>query len=280
MTSDICMRASFDVEFGVDDIAKAKQTFQANGALVVRNALSGDLVKKLCAAFMKDYANKALDKPSSFVQRVGDRRYMYTVRMAPPFDSPAILASPVILSLARAWLGGDCLIQSVNLVSSQPGAKKQFIHRDYPSLFPNVEGLNAMLPAYAVHCGIPLEGLNQNIGTTALWLGSHRNLPNPYDAYTQEELDGLKGASLSELEVGDIYFMDARLRHCGTPNQSSIDRPILYIVFCRPWFIDAVNFGVQYPLWIENEDFSRFSDEIKNLFQMPKFAFNEVIGKY
>ena len=35
--------------------------------------------------------------------------------------------------------------------------------------------------------------------------------------------------------------------HGGTPNQSTLPRPLLYMTYCRPWFLEYKNFGVHNP---------------------------------
>ena len=46
-----------------------------------------------------------------------------------------------------------------------------------------------------------------------------------------------------ELPVGDYLVYDQRTVHRGVPNTSGIDRPILYLLFARPWFKEHLNFG-------------------------------------
>jgi len=66
--------------------------------------------------------------------------------------------------------------------------------------------------------------------------------------------------------MGDCYFMDYRLRHRGTPNQSSQPRPILYLVFTRPWFQDRKNYNKQPRLAIAPMEYEKISEEHRSLF--------------
>ena len=36
---------------------------------------------------------------------------------------------------------------------------------------------------------------------------------------------------------------DFRLKHAGTPNIGPLPRPLLYLTYCRPWFVDHKNFN-------------------------------------
>ena len=50
------------------------------------------------------------------------------------------------------------------------------------------------------------------------------------------------------IRTGGALLMDYRLYHGGLANGSTRPRPILSLVFARPWFRDAVNFREQPPL--------------------------------
>jgi len=83
------------------------------------------------------------------------------------------------------------------------------------------------LPATAITVGIPLLEMNEVHGTTALWPGSHR--------------DGgrLKEESINPIvREGSCMLWDFRLWHAGTPNRSALPRPLLYLTYCRPWFLE------------------------------------------
>jgi len=47
---------------------------------------------------------------------------------------------------------------------------------------------------------------------------------------------------------GSVLLVDYRLYHGGLANRSAGPRPILSLVFTRPWFRDVVNFSEQPPL--------------------------------
>ena len=46
-----------------------------------------------------------------------------------------------------------------------------------------------------------------------------------------------------ELAPGDLLVYDQRTVHRGVANVSPNSRPILYLLFCRPWFREHINFG-------------------------------------
>jgi ectoine hydroxylase-related dioxygenase (phytanoyl-CoA dioxygenase family) len=70
-------------------------------------------------------------------------------------------------------------------------------------------------------------------GTTRIWPGSHRVW---WDADARQ----LPSEDLVA-PVGSCILMDYRLLHGGTANSKQV-RPILYVIYQRPWFKDYVNF--------------------------------------
>jgi hypothetical protein len=59
--------------------------------------------------------------------------------------------------------------------------------------------------------------------------------------------------------------MDYRLSHWGTPNVGTRARPILYLVYTRPWFTDARNFQQLYPLDVPPASWATLSPEVQRL---------------
>src|SRR5262249_2871394 len=72
----------------------------------------------------------------------------------------------------RIWCPYDC---------SLPSALAQHRHSEGGDLFP-LAGIDKLLPAAAITVGIPLLEMNEVHGTTAVWLGTHRDVSrsNPY----------------------------------------------------------------------------------------------------
>ena len=60
--------------------------------------------------------------------------------------------------------------------------------------------------------------------------------------------------------------MDYRLTHRGLANHSDQVRPILSVVYHRPWFRDAVNHRNQPPFIIGKDDFAAVPKPRQRLF--------------
>ena len=159
---------------------------------------------------------------------------MIAIALEPPFDDPQLFANPYLLSILSSELDKGFVIGAFGLVCSLPSAPTQHSHYDGGILFPS-SGFDRLLPAAAVTVGIPLVEMNEFHGTTALWLGSHRD-----DARVTKE-PGIAPV----VREGSCMLWDFRLFHAGTPNRSNVPRPLLYLTYCRPWFVDHLNFNTK-----------------------------------
>lgn len=248
-------------------VDRAAQLFRTHGTLSLENAFPRELVAVVQQAFMDEYACRSLEDVKRSCLEVGSDRYMFSIDLKPPFTNPALYASPLILPIVRALLGNDCLIQSVGAVCAYPGSGMQHIHRDHPALFAEADGLSGIFPPYALTVVVPLVDLNEKTGTTALWEGSHRANPASDEKGSGTESALLENASLPWAKMGDCYFMDYRLLHGGTANNSDEPRPILYLVYSRPWFQDKKNFEKQAPLQIDQAVYDSIPEDLKPLFE-------------
>lgn len=250
------------------EFARAAHGFRVHGALQLDNCFDRQLIARLNEAFVEDYALRDRAVVERACLKVGHERYMFSLRLEPPFTDPALYANPRILPIVRDLLGADCVIQSLGAVCAYPGAPQQHVHRDHPPLFAEAGGLNALLPPYSLHVVVPLIDLDESTGTTALWEGSHRHKSSREETrFSTEQMERLEGAVLPWPKAGDCYLMDFRLRHAGTANVSARPRTIVYVVYSRRWFQDRKNYDVQRPLEITREEYERIPGEYLPLFE-------------
>lgn len=251
-----------------DQLVEAAQLFRRHGTVLLRNCFDPDLIGSLRESFTERYGSRSPDQVAEDCLEVGDLRYMFTVRVEPPFGDPDLYAAPRLLPVMQAVLGADCVLQSLGAVCAYPGSGTQHVHRDTPLLFPEAGELNGILPPHAVTAVVPLVDLDASTGTTALWPGSHRSV-GIGDGSTEPEVEGElpDGAVLPWPRAGDCYLMDYRLCHAGTPNRSDRPRPILYVVFSRGWYVDHVNYEKQARLVIAPGELERVPGRLRPLFE-------------
>lgn len=252
---------------------QAVDLFVQHGCLWVENAISKTTIEKLLLAYQKKYlclTNAQLRKRDA---SVGDRRFMITVDIKGRFNRSAVYANDALVPILNRLLSDAMRIASFGSVVAKSGASDQPIHLDHPPLFGGVgDALPAelwpadSLPAYALTMVIPLIDLTESTGTTAIWEGTHRGKGRIDRLQTLMQRPDFSDASFPMATQGDVYLMDYRVIHGGTANVSPIDRPVLYIVYSRPWFRDGFNFKVQRPVSISKKQRQKVPSRHRHLF--------------
>lgn len=257
-----------------ETLIQAGEYYMAEGCLQLNNILPADYIKTLNNSFTKRYSKffKEKDhKEHRDALTVGDKRYMVTVNIETPFNSPNLYANPLVMPIIKGILADNCILNSFGCVVSLPGAGDQMMHYDHPPLYMDDE-IDPYIPPYAVTMLVPLVELNSMTGTTVMMKQSHRHpidrrtvasskvTPSPYGAV----------AGYPEAKPGACILMDYKLFHAGQANRSDDVRPLLYNIYSRPWFRDFANYDKQSELVISKKELSRVPDEFKHLFLMAK----------
>jgi hypothetical protein len=177
-------------------------------------------------------AEAAKPPPNRFLS-AGEARFDITVSMTGAFGTPDVFANPLLLKSLRPSLGRDLRLSSLTLAVAHPGAPQQAAHRGHTHLF-DEPSVDATLPAYAVNVLVPL--VDSDIGTEAvgMWLGSHRQ-----DSPKTAERSG-PGRQCA-WRRGDCLLLDYRTMHAELPNLGARPRPIVSMVYARPWFYGRSN---------------------------------------
>lgn len=238
-------------------IGAAKGLFETQGVLVANQLFSQDLIRQLQHAFCDRYQTYFNDRYETQILKVGDRRKMLTLDFQAPFNQPEVYGNLFLMQLMREVLGDGFVLGSFGAVIALPGAEAQHIHRDHPPLFNNPE-LDLQVPSFAVAVVIPLVNLTPQTGSTRVWKGSHR---------AKSDRDFTPETSfVPYVPTGSCYLMDYQLLHGGTPNISQQVRPILYLVYYRSWFQEAVNYDNQARITISRTEYEAIPDAYKFLF--------------
>jgi ectoine hydroxylase-related dioxygenase (phytanoyl-CoA dioxygenase family) len=132
----------------------------------------------------------------------------------------------------------------------------QHVHRDHSHLYER-EKVGRDMPAHAINLAIPLVDVDLEMGSTSFWPGSHRwerDAPRDDDEMVEPEL-----------RTGDCMIIDYRTMHAGMPNRSTRVRPVLYIVYARPWFFDEKNFTNRHPLDLPEGEYTKLAPDLQKL---------------
>jgi hypothetical protein len=224
-------------EFTTATLEKASQCMRTAGTLILEDIVEPALIREARETFVQRYDRYLDGREHDDALQVGNKRLMITVALEPPFERRELIANPWLCTVLSAAFQGEFVLAAYGVVCSMPGASRQPIHQDGGDIFPQA-GLNRLLPTFAVTVGIPLLEMNEINGTTALWPGSHRGETR---ASTDHGIEPL-------VREGSCVVWDYRLQHGGTANRSAVPRPLLYMTYCRPWFMDHKNYRRQAPL--------------------------------
>lgn len=239
------------------------ERFARDGFVVMDRVFDPAFVEELRTEYLRQFPDVG-GSPERYP--VGNRRLQVPVRMSGPYLSTEFYANPTLIQLASAALGDDHVIESVAVVTALPGAKPQHIHTDHEDLYPGQAFTRAVIGAYAITVAIPMVDLTEETGTTKLFTRSHLK-PRGEDF------------ELPYIERGRCFAMDYRLSHQGTENRSPAERPMVYLVYARRWFIDTHNYGNDTRIRIANEDLAAVPEAHRSLFRRLKSGPDEIDAK-
>jgi len=234
-------------EFSRETEAAAHAAMHEHGCVLLRGAFSPTAVESMHRDYLAQFGDldlpamaAAADKPppNRFLE-VGNARFDILLRMSGAFARPDIFANLRVLKLMRPLLGGNMHLSNLTAVVAHPGAAMQHAHRDQQHLFAE-PGVGASLPIYSINMAVPLIDVDMEMGPTCVWLGSHRWEPNR--GPTTEPMAAVP------FRRGDCMLLDYRTLHAGLANRTARARPIVYMVYARPWFFDHSNHLKRVPI--------------------------------
>ena len=127
---------------------------------------------------------------------------------------------------------------------SFPGSQVQPWHSDGPHM-PGGDA-SFVAPLHAVNVFVPLIDLTPANGPTEFTPGSHI------------DFDVASPSVIPTMKAGQALIFDYRTRHRGLGNSSGDERPLLYITYARPFWLDVYNFdSKRYPELPECKKMSR-----------------------
>lgn len=248
-------RTAATVRVRPEQVALGVELFKRYGTLQIDNAFPVEAIERLQTLFFERYTPYFREDDHPDALRLGDKRYMLTVDMEEPFDAPGLIGAPTVLPIIREVLGDDCVLGAYTAVISLPGSKDQRLHKDHPALFPHTEW-HFKLPCFAAQIIIPLVPLDEFSGTTRFYKGTH--------LFPTEQAEA-SGHQDPVVPLGSCLLTDYRCAHRGRGNRSERVRPILTLIYNRPWFHDFKNYGQQPPLRLPDEAYERMPSDLKPL---------------
>lgn len=222
--------------------------FKQKGFLILKEAFAKEFVNELKDYFFVKYKDSMPEK-----------RQLIPLELTGPFNSKSFYHNAKVSPYLKTFLGVDYVIESAIAPTTNPNSETQHIHTDGGVLFNNK--INFMLPAHAIGMLVPLIDMNCETGTLKIWPQTHITCP---------DLKGLKDDANSiepALSQGDCILLDTRTYHCGTANKSDKTRPLVYLTFARPWYMNSIDFRAYPNLIMNDEEFNKVPSKLKHLFK-------------
>jgi hypothetical protein len=250
-------------EFSPETESAAHAAFHEHGCVLLRGAFPPAMIEAMHRDYVSQFgtldyaameAEAAKPPPNRFL-RVGGARYDITLRMTGAFGNSEVFANARLLKFLGPLLGNDIHLSNFTVVVSHPGATRQHTHRDNNHLFYD-PGVGPNLPVYAVNVAVPLIDVDLETGPTGVWLGSHR-LAQGLEVQNES-------MTVCSLQRGDCMLLDYRTLHAGLPNARRA-RPIVYMVYARPWFFDHANHISRMPLDMPSERYDKLPESVRRL---------------
>jgi len=173
-----------------------------------------------------------------------------TSSTARSFIEEVVLGNSLVQGFLRNNLGEMEEIDfDLSVVYSRPGANAQGWHADgahqrnaNDAGWADDGWKTRLADAYAICLFVPLIDLNDDVGFTQFWPGSHRSRDLIGFARVAEVTQATFDAKCC---AGDGVWYDYRLWHQGMPNRSNVLRPVVQIIFKKKWYVERANYGTE-----------------------------------
>jgi hypothetical protein len=238
-----------------DTLTLLIELFRAHGVVQINGVFEPDYIGQLHRTFLERYAREMGEREHDNHLQVGDRRYMLTLAMDDVFGAPQIIANGLLLPAMHRLFGKDCILGAYTTVISLPGSEDQQIHKDHTPLF-DEEGWSLELPCVAAQVIVPLIRMDHQTGPT-------RSFKDTQGIAYQDAV-GLPSHD-PVIEPGSCLFIDYATVHYGLANRSQQVRPIMSMVYSRPWFRDVWNYHLQPPMRFTSAFFERAPNDVRKL---------------
>lgn len=214
--------------------------FREKGFIILEDVFSSSLIDQIRYEFQSENLEKFKE---------GFKRELFSVEVKDSINSKEFLFNPKIISLIEKILNPLFVIESVLAPTTGPGSEMQHKHNDGGGTYGGKYDI--ILPAHAVGLMIPLIDMNTITGTTRLWPYSHT-------ISKQENFIDL------EINKGSCFLIDTRIMHAGTPNKSSNFRPMIYITYSFPWYINYIDFRGMPCFKMSDDEFLKWDKTTQN----------------
>jgi ectoine hydroxylase-related dioxygenase (phytanoyl-CoA dioxygenase family) len=259
------VRAAPAADAGADEwrdfTADAAACVREHGIVILEDAIPAAAV----AAMLDDFSSTYRDymQPGQPLYRTfqdDPKRAQIPVAPAGALANPLLFANPAVMQLVHHFLGPNPIIGEMGGVISHPGSQPQYTHRDSAFLFGGLP-VELELPPPSLTITVALMDVPLECGPTEYWLGSHRDI----DPRALEAVRAVVPRRIP-LRAGTVVFYDGRLIHRGGANHSDTIRPIVYVAYQHPWYLERPGYEFKPQLVVTEAMLGQMAPEHRRLF--------------
>ena len=234
--------------------------FEQYGALVLENVFDVELLEAIRRLIFDKYSTYFEPKEYDDRFRSNDGYLRVVPNIEGPINEPNLYDNPFVSAIARRVLGDDYILGALNFEAYLPGTECQPIHQNYPPLF-NGDDDSSANTSFALALLIPLVEDPPMRGGTMIIKESHK--PPYFEALK------LPGQAPS-LDLGSALIVDYRTVLQNFSFSGDTVRPLLSLVFHRPWFRDCLNYRDEPSIQFDDALFYAAPERLKELIAWTK----------
>jgi ectoine hydroxylase-related dioxygenase (phytanoyl-CoA dioxygenase family) len=242
-------------------VADAVASVREHGIVILQDAIPAAIVAEMLEDFSATYSNCM--QPGQVLSRSfqdDPKRAQIPVAPAGALAHPQLIANPAVMRLVHHFIGLNPIVGEMGAVISHPGSRAQYTHRDTDFLFGG-RPAELELPPPSLTITVPLVDVPLEQGPTEYWPGTHRDI----DPRALEAVQGIP-SQRTALRAGSVLFYDGRLIHRGGANQSDAIRPIVYLAYQHPWYLERRGYEWKPQLLITHAMLKHMAPEHRCLF--------------
>jgi hypothetical protein len=259
-------------------LADAATCLAEHGACLIDGAIPNSVIAAALEHYRTTYDTLMRPGQASLVRNFQDDPLRAQIPIAPAgaIADPLLFANPNVMALVHQFLGEKVIIGEMGGVISHPGSKPQYIHRDSAFLFGGIPA-ELELPWWSFQIIIPLVDVPLECGPTEYWPGSHKR----FDAAAVTA----QPPQRTPMRAGSVFAYSALTLHRGGANISNIVRPIIYIIYQRPWYLERSGYSDKPQVRVTRAMLAQMAPEHRKLFEWALFlnradSFDEFVMRW
>lgn len=213
-------------KFTAADLDRFVQELNRDGICVIRGLFDRELIQEWAQAFDALFRERQ-KRPGGLAPREIARYYL-TLPWVSPFANTDVFANPTILGVLNRVFPQEYVMVQMGVDVPFQGSDYQEVHRDYRPLFSD----QVVTPLYALAVNFPLVEVTAENGPFQMARGTH---VIPRDEGLEKVATGEIPIESFYMKPGDVMIRTPLALHRGSPNRTSIARPMVVMGYVMHW---------------------------------------------